>query len=269
MATMEISKPAVRAEAPQMGWVKILWMFAWPAAWYTLLIYVLGRSWIPAGGSVPTWYLLTVMALGGGAELAVGLILLRKEGHRLSLNALRDRLRLRWPKGWKNWALAAIVLLLGLSLSMAMAPLNGLLATVSGFVPPAWWPPASNPTVAVNSVADAFPDVNLTGNALFVSVYFVIGLVFNIFGEEIYYRGYLLPKMRGVFGRADWVANGLLFTLKHIYQRWMFPGLLVGNLCFAFAAGPLGSLPLALIYHWVGNYLMQMVFLVQAAMRFG
>ena len=94
MATMEISKPAFRVESTQMSLVKILWMFAWPAAWYTFLIYGLGRPWVPAGGFVPTWYLLTVMSLGGGAELAVGLILLRKEGYQLSLSALRDRLRL-------------------------------------------------------------------------------------------------------------------------------------------------------------------------------
>ena len=29
--------------------------------------------------------------------------------------------------------------------------------------------------------------------------------------------------MRGVFGRWDWVTNGVLFTLKHIYQRWLYP----------------------------------------------
>jgi membrane protease YdiL (CAAX protease family) len=86
-----------------------------------------------------------------------------------------------------------------------------------------------------------FPDITLKGNFAFVLLYFIIGLVFNIFGEEIYYRGFLLPRMRGVFGKWDWVANGLLFTLKHVYQRWLFPGILVGGLAFAFAAGPLAS----------------------------
>ena len=110
--------------------------------------------------------------------------------------------------------------------------------------------------------AQVFPDVNLVGNWLFVLIYFAIGLVFNIFGEEIYYRGYLLPRMQGVFGRWSWAANGVLFTLKHVYQRWMYPGILVGGLCFAFAAGPLGSLPLAMVFHWVGNFLFQMIFLI-------
>ena len=93
-------------------------------------------------------------------------------------------------------------------------------------------------------------------------LYLVIGLVFNIVGEEIYYRGYLLPRMRGAFGKWDWVANGVLSTLKHVYQRWLYPGILVGGLCFAFATGPLGSLPLVMIYDWVGNFLFQIVMLI-------
>ncbi len=268
-STLELGRSPARVELPQFGFGTIVWMFAWPAAWYTLLIYGFGRLLIPEGGTTPTWFLLLVMVLGSGAELAAGLVLLRAEGYRLSIDALRDRLRMRWPKGLKAWALAVIVLILGMSLSMAMEPVNGWLATLPGFTPPAWWGAANNPTIQVSSAADFFPDVNLAGNYLFVALYFVIGLVFNIFGEEIYYRGYLLPRMRAAFGRWDWVANGVLFTLKHIYQRWLYPGVLVGGLCFAFAAGPLGSLPMAMVYHWVGNFLFQMVFLIQAAIGAG
>lgn len=269
MATQELKQPIAPEKTPQLRiWVIIL-MFAWPALWYTLLIYVFLQPFIPPGGTTPTWVFLLVIALGGGAELVAGLTLLRREGYQLTVSALRQRLRLRWPKGVKAWAVALIVLILGMSLSMAMAPLSASLASVPGFQPPAWWPAASNPTVEVSGPADVFPDINLAGNYLFVILYFLIGLVFNIGGEEIYYRGYLLPRMRGAFGRWDWVANGVLFTLKHVYQRWLYPGILIGNLCFAFAAGPLGSLPLAMAYHWIGNYLLQMVFLILAAMGLG
>jgi hypothetical protein len=43
----------------------------------------------------------------------------------------------------------------------------------------------------------------------------------------------------------------------------------VSGLCFAFAAGPLGSLPLAMTYHWVGNFLFQLIFLILAAIGAG
>src|SRR5919112_5139306 len=45
---------------------------------------------------------------------------------------------------------------------------------------------------------------------------FVIQAAFNtILGEEFLFRGVLLPKMEGVFGRFSWVANGVLFGLYH------------------------------------------------------
>ena len=37
--------------------------------------------------------------------------------------------------------------------------------------------------------------------------------VFNtVLGEELLFRGLLLPRMNGVFGRRDWLANGVLFA---------------------------------------------------------
>ena len=36
----------------------------------------------------------------------------------------------------------------------------------------------------------------------------VVMLVFNtVLGEELLFRGFLLPRMRGAFGRADWIAR--------------------------------------------------------------
>jgi membrane protease YdiL (CAAX protease family) len=45
--------------------------------------------------------------------------------------------------------------------------------------------------------------------------------VFNtLLGEELLFRGLLLPRMRGVFGKRDWVANGALFALYHLHMPW-------------------------------------------------
>lgn len=266
MDTVQRKQPAVAV--PQLSQWGILWMFTWPALWYLFLIYGLGQLFIPASGMIPTWYFLFVLAAGTGAELVAGLVLLRREGYPLTLAGLRSRIRLRWPEGWKTWGLAVLLMILAIVLSILMGPVSKALAGVPGFVPPAWWPPLSNPTIQVNSVADAFPDVNVKGNFLLLVSFFVVGLV-NIFGEEIYYRGYLLPRMHGVFGRWDWVANGVLFTLKHVYQRWLYPSILVGGLFFAFAFGPMGSLPLAMAYHWIGNFLLQLILLVLAAFGIG
>lgn len=57
---------------------------------------------------------------------------------------------------------------------------------------------------------------------------FAVSAVFNTFlGEELVLRGVLLPKMRGAFGRWDWLANGVLFGLYHLHQPWGIPGNIV------------------------------------------
>lgn len=48
---------------------------------------------------------------------------------------------------------------------------------------------------------------------------FMITSAFNyFFGEEFIYRGILLPKMNGVFGKCDWLANGVLFGFYHLHK---------------------------------------------------
>ena len=47
---------------------------------------------------------------------------------------------------------------------------------------------------------------------------------FKIFGEEFLWRGVLLPRMNGVFGNWDWVANGALGALYHMHMPWSWFG---------------------------------------------
>ena len=53
---------------------------------------------------------------------------------------------------------------------------------------------------------------------------FLIMAVFNILGEEFLFRGVLLPKMNGVFGKWDWVANGVIGILYHVSMPWTWFG---------------------------------------------
>ena len=49
-------------------------------------------------------------------------------------------------------------------------------------------------------------------------------VVFNTaLGEELLFRGYLLPRLNGRFGRRDWVANGVLFAGYHLHTPWVIP----------------------------------------------
>ncbi len=250
-----------QVDVPQYSLPMILFMFAWPAAWFMFLIWVVVPLFFgtPAPGQfLSTWLFFGTATLGNAAELIVALVVLRREGYKLTLRDLRDRARLRWPAGWRKWGLVLVALAV-YALSIALAPLDEALATVPGFVPPAWWPPMTNPTVEVAAPQDLFPDITLAGNYLFLAVFVIYGIVFNIIGEELYYRGMLLPKMRGVFGRWDWVANGILFEFKHVYQRWMWGAGIFSSLAFALLGGPVGSVWLSMLLHWTGSFLLGLI----------
>ena len=61
----------------------------------------------------------------------------------------------------------------------------------------------------------------------------VVFAVFNtVLGEELLFRGLLLPRMQGVFGRGDWVANGVLFAVYHLHVPWAIPASLVDGIFF-------------------------------------
>lgn len=63
----------------------------------------------------------------------------------------------------------------------------------------------------------------------------VVLLVFNtVLGEELLFRGFLLPRMNGAFGRWDWVANGVLFAAYHLHTPWVIPVALMDTLILSY-----------------------------------
>jgi membrane protease YdiL (CAAX protease family) len=60
-------------------------------------------------------------------------------------------------------------------------------------------------------------------------------LVFNtVLGEELLFRGLLLPRMNGAFGRRDWLANGVLFAVYHLHMPWAIPTSLLDTFILAY-----------------------------------
>jgi len=70
------------------------------------------------------------------------------------------------------------------------------------------------------------------------------------FVEELFFRGLLLPRMRAVFGRGDWVANGTIFTAYHLHQPWSMPAtLLDGIFAQAYPARRFRSIWIGVVGH--------------------
>lgn len=80
---------------------------------------------------------------------------------------------------------------------------------------------------------------------------FVFTAVFNyLLGEEFIYRGILLPKMNGVFGKWDWLANGVLFGFYHLHKpQVILSTALYFGLVFALPAKMFRSTWMAVIIH--------------------
>jgi membrane protease YdiL (CAAX protease family) len=79
---------------------------------------------------------------------------------------------------------------------------------------------------------------------------FLVYTVFNtVLGEELLFRGVLLPRMAGVFGRWSWAANGALFGLYHLHQPWGIPKSVLTGLLYAFPADRFRSTRLSIVLH--------------------
>jgi hypothetical protein len=82
------------------------------------------------------------------------------------------------------------------------------------------------------------------------SVVALVSFIFNYFlAEEFLWHGILLPKMQGVFGKYDWVANAVLFGFYHVMKPWNLPSVIVSNMTYSWPARRFRSNWMAIIVH--------------------
>jgi uncharacterized protein len=78
----------------------------------------------------------------------------------------------------------------------------------------------------------------------------VVLQVFNtVLGEDLLFRGLLLPRIRGVFGRDDFIANGVLFAFYHLHTPWSIPAALADIILTAYPTRRLESVWMSIIVH--------------------
>jgi membrane protease YdiL (CAAX protease family) len=78
--------------------------------------------------------------------------------------------------------------------------------------------------------------VFLAGSWGWFAVIAVLAVFNTVLGEELLFRGLLLPRMNGVFGRRDWLANGVLFGIYHLHMPWVIPAALLDTFIIAYPA---------------------------------
>jgi uncharacterized protein len=85
------------------------------------------------------------------------------------------------------------------------------------FIPDLWDPGNRDlPTFLESEAGQSF----FSGNWAWFGLLVVLAVFNTVLGEELLFRGLLLPRMNGAFGRGDWLANGVLFAVYHLHIPW-------------------------------------------------
>jgi membrane protease YdiL (CAAX protease family) len=85
-----------------------------------------------------------------------------------------------------------------------------------------------------------------------VALYLVF-LFFTVAGEELWWRGYILPRQELQHGRLAWVVHGLLWAAFHAFKWWSIITIMPLCLVIAFSSQRLKTNWPATIAHLLGN----------------
>jgi membrane protease YdiL (CAAX protease family) len=190
---------------------------------------------------------------------AASLVAYKAERHPISRQAFISRYRLdKMDRVDWIWTLAMIVFA-GVSLA-GLSFTTKLLKSIPLFSPHPRFPP-DMVDIANNLTQGMLFEMPLKGEWWLIGVYF-IGWALNIFGEEFWYRGWMLPRQEAAFGKYAWVINGIMFNFQHTYQLWNTVAMLPGSLFVSYAVQRRGKTWMSIIWHGVVNISL-LIFIIQ------
>jgi membrane protease YdiL (CAAX protease family) len=203
----------------------------------------------PLGAGVARLVLLT---LGLIWLFVLSMILVRREEGDLRWATVKRRLRLDAPRDPKTgetrrrlwlWVIPFLIATVVWELALT-SYVDGVWVTVFPFF-------AEPPGYSFGAVLESQEILDRLVGAWWFFGLFVISAIFNtILGEEFLFRGVLLPKMEGVFGKWSWVANGVFFGFYHVHQPWGIVGSVVsGALLYTFPSWRFRSTWMGIIVH--------------------
>lgn len=247
-AMPEQVQAAPAQEISQYSLAQILGIWALVTAPMALLFWVVAPAVIPLSPLHPGITVWLLIIVGMVWQFIVSLALVYRELGTLRWSAIRQRTWLQTPRDPRTgrpdaklygWVLPAL-----LFNAVAGIWLAGYLDA-----PMAWlFPGLEQP---------AYMDQSELVSPEFRGQWWLLGVVlashlFNYFlGEEFLWHGVLLPKMRGVFGKYDWLANAILFGFYHVHKLWMLPSIIVTNMAYSWPASRFRSNWMAIIVHAV------------------
>ena len=186
-----------------MGWGESILLFGIPA----VIFCVITRLLIPYFNRTFTIHPVLTWFIFGGFLLFVpifvlAVMLFRNDKYDFNLKTMAERFRLvRLKKAdwfWSVVGLVAIVLLTGMIMGLWR-----LLSIRFGVSP-------------IDTSAPFLHFEPLKGTERLLLLAWVPFFFFNIVGEEILWRGYILPRQELGFGKFAWLVNAFLWVVFHI-----------------------------------------------------
>jgi len=194
---------------------------------------------------------IVLLTLGLAWLFVLSMIIVRREEGDLRWATVKRRLRLNAPRDPKTgetrrklwlWVVpfivgvAVIELVLNTPLEKAWVSVFPFLAEPEGY--------SFDAILGSQAVLQ-----RLVGAWWFLALVVVLAIFNTILGEEFLFRGVLLPRMEGVFGRWSWVANGVLFGLYHVHMPWVIPNAVLTGLLYTYPAYRYRSTWMSIIVH--------------------
>jgi len=177
-----------------MGWVQSLTIFGFFSVLLWTSIYW-GIDWLRHSlglSLMMSWFISgTVIAL---LPMIVYTIYMTRRDGWSGVRGMAGRLRLKKPNGSDiKWVGGGL---------LAVAVLSGLLFEAARVIDPKFLP------------IPPFMETR-TGSLLGLFLAWIPLYICNIVGEELLWRGYVLPRQEVAFGRTAWLVNGVFWLLFH------------------------------------------------------
>jgi len=80
-----------------------------------------------------------------------------------------------------------------------------------------------------------------------------IVLIINIFSEEIFWRGIILPRQELQHGKNAFWIHGIIWAFTHLFQYWLLLPILIGSIALAYVIQRTKCTWISIIAHLLNN----------------
>ena len=207
-----------------IGWIKSIFYFGIPAVVFIFAIYYITPFLENLGvSSFHAYYLASLFPLI--LMIIASIIFLKLETGKMNRKVWTERARFKPLKGkiW-IWILGAVIFS-GIAY-LLVSQLTAIIVS-SGIIPiPKSDPLFLDPTSGESPLLSFTSAVEGISGKFFTFILIIIGLILNIAGEEMWWRGVVLPRQELYFKDKTWLVHGVFWTLFHAFKYWDFLTLL-------------------------------------------